>query len=60
MGGLWVTKQDSVKKLQKWRESRKFDAIKTQFSKLLNSKPGDKILLQFSVNGIHYTLEELI
>jgi hypothetical protein len=43
-------------------ESSKFDAVKTQLKfrkKVLKSRPDDKTLLQFLVNGIPFTFDEL-
>ena len=63
IGGLWVSNQDFNKNLQKLNESSKFDAVKTQLKfrkKVLKSRPDDKTLLQFSVNGIPFTFDELI
>ena len=63
IGGLWVSNQDFNKNLQMLNESSKFDALKTQLKfrkKVLKSRPDDKTLLQFSVNGIPFTFDELI
>ena len=47
---------------KKWKERRKSDAVNTKVNirQVLKSRPGDKTLLQFSANDIHFTLEELI
>ena len=51
-----------LKLYKKWNESRKSDTVNTKVKirQVLKSKSGDKTLLQFSANGIYFTLDELI
>jgi hypothetical protein len=43
-------------------EGRNSDAVNTKVKirQVLKFRPGDKTLLQFSANGIYFTLDELI
>jgi hypothetical protein len=51
-----------LKIYKKWNESRKSDAVNTKVKirQVLKSRSGDKTLLQFSADGIYFTLDELI
>jgi hypothetical protein len=51
-----------LKIYKKWNESRKSDAVNTKVKirQVLKFSSGDKTLLQFSADGIYFTLDELI
>ena len=51
-----------LKIYKKWNESRKSDAVNTRVKirQVLKFSSGDINLLQFSADGIYFTLDELI
>jgi hypothetical protein len=51
-----------LKIYKKLNESRKSDAVNTKVKirQVLKFSSGDKTLLQFSADGIYFTLDELI